>query len=164
LTRPRLSEISARLPLDGRAVAAAADIRAQAEIPDFRNRYDELAALRTAHQTPGGRESWVVVAPPLMGKSWLLARLEQALTTAEERWTVRHLDLRRAPLELRSNPIRLVGSLLDVDTRRRRSRCSTPPPCATSRHRSAHERPSSCSCSTAPNCSDQLVPRPHVRP
>ena len=57
----------------------------------------------------------MVVAPPLMGKSWLLARLEQALTTAEEPWTVRRLDLRRAPLELRSNPTRLVGTLLQVD-------------------------------------------------
>jgi hypothetical protein len=116
LTRPRLSEISARLPFDATAVEAAADIRAAAEIPDFRNRHDELANLRTAHQTPGGRELWVVVAPPLMGKSWLLARLEHALTTAEERWTVRHLDLRGASLELRSNPTRLVGSLLDVTT------------------------------------------------
>ena len=51
-----------------------------------------------------------------MGKSWLLARLEQALTTADARWTVRRLDLRRAPLELRSNPTRLVGALLEVDT------------------------------------------------
>lgn len=116
LPRPQLSEISARLPLDGPAVEAAADIRAEVEIPDFRNRHDEVAALRAAHQTPGGRKLWVVVAPPLMGKSWLLARLEQALTTAEERWTVRHLDLRHAPLELRSNPTRLVGALLDVDT------------------------------------------------
>ena len=116
LTRPRLSEISGRLPLHAAAVEAAADIRAAAEIPDFRNRQDELANLRTAHRTPGGRELWVVVAPPLMGKSWLLARLEHALTTtAGERWTVRHLDLRREPLELRSNPTRLVGSLLDVN-------------------------------------------------
>ena len=38
LTRPRLSEITARLPLDRRAVGAAADIRAESEIPDFRNR------------------------------------------------------------------------------------------------------------------------------
>ena len=82
-----------------------------AEIPGFRNRDDELANLSGALQTPGGRDLWVVVSPPLMGKSWLLARLEQKLTGVTPHWAVRHLDLRHAPAELRTNPTRLVGSL-----------------------------------------------------
>ena len=115
LTDERLNEITARLPLGDGAAASAADAVASVTIPGFRNRTDELANLRGALSTPGGRELWVVVAPPLMGKSWLLARLEQALAGASPHWTVRHLDMREEPAELRNNPTRLVGSLLDVD-------------------------------------------------
>jgi TIR domain len=112
----RLNEISARLPLGSTVVETAAEAVAEAKIPGFRNRLDELANLRGALQTPGGRELWVVVAPPLMGKTWLLTRLEQALSGLTPHWTIQHLDLREAPAELRTNPTRLVGNLLDVDT------------------------------------------------
>jgi hypothetical protein len=116
LTDQRLSEISTQLRLERGAGAAVPDVGAVAEIPGFRNRDDELANLSGALQTPGGRDLWVVVSPPLMGKSWLLARLEQKLTGVTPHWAVRHLDLRHAPAELRTNPTRLVGSLLNVDT------------------------------------------------
>ena len=118
LTGRRLTEISVALGLDGSPAAAdvAADVAAAAEMPGFRNRDHELSSLRGALETPGGRDLWVVVSPPLMGKSWLLARLEQALTEVTPRWTVRHLDLRHQPADLRTNPTRLVGSLLGVDT------------------------------------------------
>ena len=115
LTVDRLNEISARLPLGDRAAVAAAKAVASATIPGFRNRDDELANLGGALATHGGRELWVVVAPPLMGKTWLLTRLEQMLAGAAPHWTVRHLDLRQQPAELRTNPARLVGALLDVD-------------------------------------------------
>ena len=114
LSVDRLNAISARLPL-GVGAAAAAEAVASATIPEFRNRDDELANLRGALATRGGRELWVVVAPPLMGKTWLLTRLEQTLAGADPHWTVRHLDLRKEPAELRSNPARLVGAILDVD-------------------------------------------------
>ena len=116
LTDQRLSEISTQLRLERGAGAAVPDVGAVAEIPGFRNRDDELANLSGALRTPGGRDLWVVVSPPLMGKSWLLARLEQKLTGVAPHWAVRHLDLRHAPAELRTNPTRLVGSLLNVDT------------------------------------------------
>lgn len=38
------------------------------------------------------------------------------MTGVAPQWAVRHLDLRHAPAELRTNPTRLVGSLLNVDT------------------------------------------------
>jgi hypothetical protein len=110
-----LHEVSARLPLGDEAVAAAVTVAAAARIPGFRNRDDELANLLGALQTRGGRELWVVVSPPLMGKTWLLTKLDQELTAGEPRWTVRRLDLRHEPTELRTNPARLVGSLLDVE-------------------------------------------------
>jgi hypothetical protein len=109
LTDQRVDAVSAQLPL-GRTTAATDD-----ETPGFRNREDELATLRSALQTVGGHELWVLVSPPLMGKTWLLTRLERLLTTASPRWTVRRLNLRDAPAELRTDAPRLVGSLLDVD-------------------------------------------------
>lgn len=108
LTDQRVDAVSAQLPL-GAAAATTDD-----ETPGFRNREDELATLRSALQTAGGHELWVLVSPPLMGKTWLLTRLERLLTTASSRWTVRRLDLRAVPAELRTDAPRLVGSLLDV--------------------------------------------------
>jgi hypothetical protein len=122
LTRRRLAEISTALDLEGSPAEAAADVAAapadeDAEAqPGFHNRDYELSSLCGALETPGGRDLWVVVSPPLMGKSWLLARLEQGLTEVTPRWTVRHLDLRRQSTDLRINATRLVGSLLGVDT------------------------------------------------
>lgn len=107
--RLRLEPIAERIRL-GRPATTQ-----DASTPGFRNRLDELATLLTALRTAGGRELWVVVSPPLMGKSWLLARLEQKLITESPRWSVRSLDLRHGASELRVNPIRLVGSLLGIE-------------------------------------------------
>lgn len=67
LTDQRLSAISAQLRIERGAGAVVPD--AVAQIPGFRNRDDELANLSGALQTPCGRDLWVVVSPPLMGKS-----------------------------------------------------------------------------------------------
>src|SRR5690242_13493124 len=63
LTRLRLDEITAALPLDRRPTGEDVDF------PAFRNREHELTKLLGALQTPGGKDLWVVVSPPLMGKT-----------------------------------------------------------------------------------------------
>lgn len=84
--------------------------------PVFRNREDELPMVVNA-LTPmtGGRDLWVVVAPPRMGKSWFLDRVQRNLKSNEPDWSVRLLDLREQPSDLRTNVVRLVGSLMEVD-------------------------------------------------
>ncbi len=109
LTASRLDEVTAALPFARRPTGSDVDF------PGFRNREDELTTLLGALQTVGGRDLWVVVAPPLMGKTWLLVKLEKALVNASPSWSVRRMDLRREPDGLRDDPARLVTALLDVE-------------------------------------------------
>lgn len=81
--------------------------------PVFRNRESELERLLTAGRAGRRDNLWVVVAPPTMGKTWLLARMEGTLVDGGQ--TVTRLDLRRASPELRANPVRLLGELLQLD-------------------------------------------------
>lgn len=85
------------------------------EFPDFHNREEELSKLSGALRTTGGRELWLVVSPPLMGKTWLLAKLEKELVNGTPPWAVHRMDLRRAPEDLRYEPARLVTTLLQTD-------------------------------------------------
>lgn len=109
LTGTRLDEVTSALPVDRRPSGA------DEEFPGFRNREEELSALLGALQTVGGRDLWVVVSAPLMGKTWLLAKLEKTLVNASPAWSVHRMDLRREPVELRYDPARLVTTLLQVD-------------------------------------------------
>jgi hypothetical protein len=81
--------------------------------PVFRNRQDELNTVRGALRVTGGHDLWLIVSPPRLGKSWFLDRLQRDLRT--DGWTVRLLDLREQPLDLRTNPGKLLGRLLDED-------------------------------------------------
>jgi hypothetical protein len=81
--------------------------------PVFRNRDDELNAISNALSVTGGHDLWLVVSPPRLGKSWLLDRLQSDL--AADGWAVRLLDLREQPLGLRSDPVRLLRTLLNLD-------------------------------------------------
>lgn len=100
-----------RVPANARPPAASPVM----PVPVFRNRHDELAELLNALTTTGGRNLWVVFSPPRMGKSWLLDRMQQELAIKDPRWSVRLLDLREQPADLRINSARLVKTLLAVD-------------------------------------------------
>ena len=109
LTPARLDDIALALRL-GRGPAGTG-----VRYPGFRNREDELNKLVGSLKTTGVKDLWVVVSPPLMGKTWLLAKVEETLAAASPPWSVRRLDLRGEPVELRNDPVRLVTALLDVE-------------------------------------------------
>lgn len=114
----KLNAVSAALHLDRAPVPvaeAAAQVQPEAPRPVFRNRVDELNAIVNALTTTGGRDLWLVISPPRMGKSWFLDRLQRELTARVRNRAVRLLDLREHPADLRVNPARLLGALLNVD-------------------------------------------------
>jgi hypothetical protein len=108
LTVSRLDNIAVALRLGRRPTGD------NVTFPGFHNRADELNKLLGALQTTGVKDLWVVVSPPLMGKTWLLAKVEKELVNASPSWSVHRLDLRREPTELRFDPARLVTALLQV--------------------------------------------------
>lgn len=112
----KLDAIEKALPL-GKGPSPSAQPRERSTRPAhlFRNREDEVNKLVNTLTTTDACDLWVVVAPPRMGKSWLLDRVQRELATNAPRWTVRLLDLREQPADLRFNASRLLGSLLDVD-------------------------------------------------
>ncbi|MGH3778047.1 MAG: toll/interleukin-1 receptor domain-containing protein [Pseudonocardiaceae bacterium] len=117
LGNEKLNEALAALPLDQVPLpdAKAAQAWRGGPRPVFRNRYEELNAIVNALITTGGRDLWVVVSPPRMGKSWFLDRLQRELTDRAANYAVRLLDLRDHPADLRVNPTKLLCALLNVD-------------------------------------------------
>ncbi|MBV9163779.1 MAG: TIR domain-containing protein [Pseudonocardiales bacterium] len=114
----KLNAVSTALHLDRASVpvaGAAAPVRPRAPRPVFRNRVDELNAIVNALATTGGPDLWLVISPPRMGKSWFLRQLQKELTGRVPDCAVRLLDLRKRPADLRVNPTRLLGALLNVD-------------------------------------------------
>jgi hypothetical protein len=115
LTEQKLDSIVMALPLNATAAVAGTSESSRGPIPRFRNRQDELSKMINGLTTSGGRDLWVVVAPPRMGKSWLLDRVHRDLVSHDPRWRVRQLDLREHSRDVRSSTTRLLGALLDVE-------------------------------------------------
>jgi TIR domain-containing protein len=117
LGNEKLNEALAALPLDQVPLPGAKAVQAWrgGPRPVFRNRHDEINAIVNALTTTGGRDLWVVISPPRMGKSWFLDRLQRELTARAPNYDVRLLDLREHPADLRVNPTKLLGALLNVD-------------------------------------------------
>lgn len=115
----KLNAVSTVLRLDRAPVpvaGATAQVRLRAlRPPVFRNRDDELNSIVNALTTTGGQDLWLVISPPRMGKSWFLDQLQRELTDKVRNCAVRLLDLRKNPADLRVNPTRLLGALLNVD-------------------------------------------------
>jgi hypothetical protein len=105
-----LAVVDAALPLT-RALPA----HPTGATPVFRNREDELNEVVHHLTTTAGRDLWLILSPPKMGKSWLLDQLEKELRGRVANCLVRLLDLREYPSDLRIDPARLLGTLLDVD-------------------------------------------------
>jgi TIR domain-containing protein len=83
--------------------------------PEFRNRQDELGRITDALTTRGGQELWLVLSPPRMGKSLFLAEVEKAVKQRDPTYSTRMIDVRAHPVTLRTNWVRLLCLLLDVE-------------------------------------------------
>jgi hypothetical protein len=104
----------AKLAAIAAALGQAHSLPAAHRPPVFRNRDDELNTIVTALAVTGGRDLWVVISPPRMGKSWFLAQLAKDVSSRVANCSVRLLDVQGSPLELRGDPVRLLGALLDL--------------------------------------------------
>jgi len=91
---------------------AAGSQRPRVIVPRFRNREDELRTLRNELTNFGGSHFWIVVAPPQLGKSWLLDRLGSALPMD---WRTSLLDLGTQSEDVRRSPRRLVAALFGTN-------------------------------------------------
>jgi len=109
-----LDVLRAALPLNSTSVAVRVERRGPQ--PAFRNRQDELNAILNAVTTLGGRDLWLVISPPRLGKSWFLNRLQRELADRVGECLVRLVDLREHSAGLRGDPARLLGRLLDLDS------------------------------------------------
>jgi hypothetical protein len=77
--------------------------------PLFRNRQDELKRVVRGLTNVAGPHFWLVLAPPQLGKTWLLDRLTAEVLQAEpDGWVARLLDLREQPPDVRGD----AGGLL----------------------------------------------------
>lgn len=118
LDSKKLSDVWTALHLDKVPLPVAgmvAPTRPGGPRPVFRNRDDELNSIVNALTTTGGHDMWLVISPPRMGKSWFLDRLQSDLAAKVHNCAVRLLDLREHPADLRVDPARLLGALLNVD-------------------------------------------------
>lgn len=84
--------------------------------PDFQNREEELDELFSNLTKPsGGVYFWQILAPPQMGKSWLLDHLSNDLLTNGQPWEVQKLSLRSAnSLALRCDVAALLSAFLSM--------------------------------------------------
>lgn len=81
----------------------------------FRNRNEELDTVVNALTRTGGRDLWVIVSPPRMGKSWLLNQVHRSLMEKDSRWSARLVDMNLHSRELCTNASQLLGTLLDFN-------------------------------------------------
>jgi hypothetical protein len=81
----------------------------------FRNREDELHKLVHGVTNSGGPHFWLVVAPPQLGKTWLLDRVaaDPALS-AEPAWIIRRVDARSEPPDVHGNAAALLTRLFEL--------------------------------------------------
>jgi len=84
----------------------------------FRNREHELQRLVQGIKTPGGKCFWLVVAPPQLGKSWLLDRVsaELAGNGTDESWRVRVVDVREQPMGVRIHVSQLLDRMFPLES------------------------------------------------
>jgi TIR domain-containing protein len=109
----KLRHAVARLALDQPRPAPVAQLAGKLQ-PRFHNRRDEIASVVNALTTEGGPDLWLVLAPPQMGKSWLLQRVAFELRQKDTECVSRLVDLRAFP-ELRSDWVQLLCTLLNVE-------------------------------------------------
>ena len=80
------------------------DVRGHEGEPVFRNRVDELRRVSLGLTNAGGPHFWVVVAPPQLGKTWLLQRIStDDSLSGPVPWVVNLVDLRTKSSEVRND-------------------------------------------------------------
>lgn len=87
------------------------------EPPRFRNREEELDQVIDGLTSQAGDHFWMVIAPPQLGKSWFLDRININLedSPAHPSWTVKLVDVREKPPEVRGNAGAILGMLLGIN-------------------------------------------------
>jgi hypothetical protein len=86
----------------------------------FRNRREELDRVVNGLTNTSGPHFWLVVAPPQLGKTWLLDRLSAEMGEADREspgWATRLVDLHDQPAELHSDADGLLSLLFGSLTR-----------------------------------------------
>jgi hypothetical protein len=105
-----LSQLVRGLTTAGVAALTPAAAGLRHETPDFRNREDELERVVTGLTGVDGKDCWLVIAPPQLGKSWFLDRVSIEVHSREPgRWTVRLVDVREQPRHIRASAEALLG-------------------------------------------------------
>jgi len=84
--------------------------------PKFRNRTDELNLIVDRLVMDGGEDVWLVSAPPQLGKSWFLYEVADRVAQRLPNCQARVLDLHEQPTSLRSDPVLLFRTMLDLST------------------------------------------------
>ena len=78
----------------------------------FHNRQEELDRVRYALTNSAGPHFWLVIAPPQLGKTWLMDRISAMLTLDRPQpWTTKLVDLREYPHERLTDAGLLLGQL-----------------------------------------------------
>lgn len=105
-----------------RSLSTAPDPQVEPMVPkigdelSFRNRVDELNQVLNGLTNAAGPHFWYVVAPPQLGKSWLLAHISTHQRLREpNRWIVRTVDLRSQDADVLDNAAALFSLLFESE-------------------------------------------------
>lgn len=83
--------------------------------PVFRNREEELHKILHGVTNSGGPHFWLVVAPPQLGKTWLLDRIAADPALSEQPvWIRRKVDARSEPPDVHRNAAALLTRLFEL--------------------------------------------------
>ncbi len=90
--------------------------RLRSPSPLFRNRERELEEIYTGIANEDGEHFWLVIAPPQLGKSWLLDQIgDKVHREWHGRFIVRLVDVRELPAEATADADLILGRLFGHD-------------------------------------------------
>jgi hypothetical protein len=83
--------------------------------PVFRNREEELHKIVHGVTNSGGPHFWLVVAPPQLGKTWLLNRIAaDSALSGQPAWIIRKVDAQSEPPDVHRNAAALLTQLFEL--------------------------------------------------
>jgi transcriptional regulator with XRE-family HTH domain len=81
---------------------------------EFQERSEEVDKLLRGLANVSGPHFWLLIAPPQVGKTWLLDRIADEATLSEDsRWAVTLVDVQEHPIEVRSDAAGLLARLFE---------------------------------------------------
>lgn len=115
--RRELQQLARKLSLGTRSrPASSAGAEQSPPSPFFRNRRDELDKVLRGLLNAAGPHFWLVSAPPALGKTWFLDRLNvEILATEGSNWVTRLVDLRDLSPDARGDARAILAALLPLD-------------------------------------------------